>query len=325
MIVAELSGNHNGSIQNMLRLINVAKECGANAVKFQTYTPDTLTIKSDESEFVIQEGPWCGRTYWDLYQEAHTPWEWFPEMIAECKKIGIDWFSTPFCTKSVEFLEGLGCERYKISSFDIDDLSLLRAVRETGKPIIISTGAASLQEIKLAMSVLSNSAKDITLLHCISEYPANVSAMKLCNITLLMNQFNCKVGISDHSHGDIIPVAATVMGVTMIEKHLCLDKSDFGPDSFFSMEPNAFKLMVESVRAIDASLGEPPSFKTSTARYRKSLFAACDIKKGQSLEGKLKVARPCIGIQVGDIDRVKGRLASSDIKIGSPIRWSDLA
>lgn len=323
IIVAELSGNHNGSLDRMLELIRVAKECGADAVKFQCYTPDTLAIKSNKECFQIKDGPWAGKTYYDLYQEAHTPREWFPAMVSECKKADIEWFATPFDKSSLRFLESIDCPRYKISSFDIDDFGLIRAVRDTGKHIILSTGMAEIKDIKLAVSVIGRIG--YSLLHCVSEYPAEAKDMALYKIRSLQEDFGVFVGLSDHSNGSHVAVAATALSAFMIEKHLCLNRADGGPDAHFSMEPAEFKQMVKEVKDIHVALTSVRPDKIDR-KYMKSAYATKMIPKGGTLtENNTMLARPRIGIDAGNYENALNRIADKDIEAGSPVTWGDLA
>ncbi|MDP4840378.1 MAG: pseudaminic acid synthase, partial [Alphaproteobacteria bacterium] len=242
-IIAELSGNHNGDINRAIKIIHAACDAGADAVKLQTYTADTITLNCDKQDFLIKGGLWDGYKLYDLYKEAHTPWEWHRELFAVAKKMGIKLFSSPFDETAVDFLEELGCPIYKIASFEITHHPLLEYISKTGKPVIMSTGMASIQEIEEAVNViLKSKCPDLTLLHCVSEYPAPVEATNLCTMLDLKERFpGVRIGLSDHSLGTTVAVAAIALGAEVIEKHLTLARVDGGVDSAFSLEPHEFK------------------------------------------------------------------------------------
>ena len=271
-IIAEISANHNGSLDRALKTILAAKQSGADAVKIQSYTPDTMTIKSDKKDFMISKGLWSGRSLFDLYSEAYTPFEWHSSLFEYARKVGISLFSTPFDETAVDLLESLETPAYKIASFELVDLPLIKYVAKKGKPMLISTGMASLQEIGSAIKTArSNGCKDIAIFHCISSYPTSLNQANLRLIELLKNEFKVQVGLSDHTTGNLAGIVATGLGVTLIEKHLTLSRSDGGVDSEFSMEPTEMKKFVEDCRAAFSSLGSTV-FKRSDLELEKKYF-----------------------------------------------------
>ena len=248
-IVAELSANHNGDLNNAIKLIEAAKDCGVDAVKLQTYTPDTMTIDCDNEEFMINEGLWSGKTLYELYKEAFTPWEWHQQLFNKASELDITIFSTPFDTTSVDFLENLNVPAYKIASFEINDVNLIKKVALTGKPVILSTGMANYDEINTAVTVLKdNSCSNICLLHCVSGYPTNYDELNLQTIMDMKKSFDVVVGLSDHTLEKIVPISAVASGASVIEKHLTLSRSNAGPDNSFSIEPDELNEMVNNVK-----------------------------------------------------------------------------
>ena len=328
IIIAELSANHNGSINTAKKTIYEAKNAGSDAIKLQTYTADTLTIDSSNSEFVLNQGTiWDGRTLYDLYKEAHTPWEWHNELQDYCNELGLIFFSSPFDQTAVDFLEELHVPMYKIASFEITDVPLIRYAASKGKPMIISTGIATIEEIEeaiLACKEVGN--EDITLLKCTSQYPASIEDANLLTIEDMRTRFHVKVGLSDHTMGDVVATTAASMGITMIEKHFILDRSLGGPDAAFSMEPKEFKLMVERVREVEKALGivdyEMNEKKQKSRVFSRSLFVVNDIKQGEVFSiDNVRSIRPGYGLPPKHIDEVIGRVATMNLEKGTPLKW----
>lgn len=327
-IIAELSANHNQDYDIAIKTIEAVKECGADAVKIQTYSPDTMTINCHNEHFLIDHGTlWDGRYLYELYQDAYTPWEWQKGLKEEAENLGLVFFSTPFDLTAVDFLESLGIPLYKIASFEITDLNLIEYVASKGKPIIISTGIATLADIDDALTVCRNAGNNqITLLKCTSAYPAPVEDANLLTIPNLKQTFNVDVGLSDHSFGSVLPVAAIALGAKVIEKHFILDKKIGGPDAGFSMEPNDFKEMVESIRNAEKALGYVEYKLTDkqkiNRKFSRSLFVVKDIKAGESLtEANIRIIRPGDGMHPKYYKQVLGKKARSDIKLGTPLQW----
>ena len=326
-IIAEMSANHGQNIKEAIRIIDAAKESGADAVKLQTYTPDTITIDCDNEYFTIKDTIWKGRKLYELYAEAFTPWEWHAELKNYAEKIGLDCFSTPFDPTAVDFLEKLNVDVYKIASFEIIDLPLIRHIARTKKPVIMSTGMASLAEIHEAVATLKqNGCPEVALLKCTSAYPALASEMNLRTIPNLSETFNVPVGLSDHTLGIGVAVASVALGACIIEKHFTLDRKVPGPDSSFSLEPAEFRELVNSVRLTEQALGEVHYGTTSTEKqsrvFRRSLFAIQDIKSGETFtDANVRSIRPGDGLQPKYLDIVLGKKARQDIKRGTPISW----
>lgn len=328
-IVAEVSANHNQDFGRAVKLIEAAKEAGADAVKLQTYTPDTLTIDSDREYFRIGGGTlWDGRTLYDLYGEAYTPWAWQPKLKAVADDLGIDFFSTAYDPSAVDFLEELGVPAHKVASFELVDIPLIEKMARTGKPLIISTGMASLEEIRDAVEAARGAgARQIVLLKCTSAYPAPPNEMHLRAIPHLAETFHVPVGLSDHTLGIAVPVAAVVLGACIIEKHLTLSRRIAGPDSAFSLEPDEFKAMMESVRTAEKALGEIRYGGTEReARshvFRRSLFVVEDMKAGELFtEENVRSIRPGHGLAPKHLKDVLGRQAARDITRGTPLEWT---
>ena len=324
-IVAEMSGNHNKKIENALAIIKKAKECGADAIKLQTYTADTITINHSGPGFIIKGGLWNKQKLYDLYQEAHTPWEWHKELFDYAKNIGISIFSSPFDETAVDFLEELGTKAYKIASPEIVDLPLIRKVAKTQKPVIISTGMASLKEIKEAIqTVRENGNQNLIVLHCTSAYPTPIEEANLSTIKKISDEFNVLVGLSDHSMGTKVSCYACLLGSCLIEKHFTLDRSKGGVDSNFSLEPKELSTLVKESKAIRSILGSPSFSPTKSESIslsgRRSLYATRDIKKGEVFTNKnIKSIRPGMGIKPKYIDKILGLKAKKDIKFGDPL------
>lgn len=326
-IVAEMSGNHGQSFEQAVEILKAAKAAGADAIKLQTYTADTLTIDCDAPPFRIHEGLWAGRNLYELYQEAHTPWDWQPKLKQLAEELSIDLFSTPFDDSAVDFLEALGVTAYKVASFEMIDNALLQKVARTGKPIIMSTGMATLAEIENAvMTLRGDGANQIALLKCTSAYPAPPEEMNLRTIPHLSEAFEVPVGLSDHTLGIAVPVAAVALGACIIEKHFTLSRSAPGPDNAFSLEPHEFKAMVEAVRTIEGALGKvhySVSENEEKSRvFRRSLFVVEDVRAGDELTSKnVRSIRPGFGLPPRYLDEVLGRYASRNISRGTPLSW----
>lgn len=327
-VVAELSANHNGSVERAESIIRAAADAGAQAVKLQTYTADTLTIPCDNSYFRIKGTLWEGRTLHDLYREAHTPWEWTPRLIALTHDLGMDCFSSPFDATAVDFLEQCGVSRYKVASFEIVDIPLLKKIASTGKPVIVSTGMASLAEIDEAVRTLrENGAGELTLLKCTSAYPALPEDANLRTIPHLAQAFRCPVGLSDHTLGSAVAVAAVSLGACMIEKHVTLSRSAGGPDSAFSMEPEEFKAMVRDIRTVEKALGNVCYDVTEKQKdsivFRRSLFVIQNVRQGEPFTPEnVRSIRPGYGLHPRYLDTVLTKRAAHDIERGTPLSWN---
>ncbi len=327
-IIAEMSANHAGSIENAKQIIRKAKECGADCIKIQTYTPDTLTIDCDNEYFKINDGTWEGENLYSLYGKAYTPWEWQAELKAEADSLGLDFFSTPFDKTAVEFLESIGIEFYKIASFELVDIPLIEYVASKGKPIIMSTGMGSFEEIEDAVNTVSGQGnKALALLKCSSAYPAVPDDMNLKTMQHMSESFNVPVGLSDHSMGSIGAVTAVAMGACIIEKHFCLSREIDNPDASFSMEPGEFKKMVEDIRIAEKAKGivsyDVSAKEKESMVFRRSIFAVRDIKKGEIFtEENIQCIRPGHGIKPKYYKEVLSKQAVRDIKRGVPIQFN---
>lgn len=327
-IVAEMSANHNHDFDQAVKLIHAAKESGADAVKLQTYTPDTITINCDNEYFHIGKGTiWEGRTLYELYQEAYTPWEWQPKLKKIAEEIGLDLFSSPFDHTAVDFLEKMNVPAYKIASFELVDLPLIRRVAQTGKPIIMSTGMATLAEIEEAVQTAREAgATQVALLKCTSAYPAAPEVINLRTIPHLAEALKVPVGLSDHTLGIAVPVAAVSLGACIVEKHFTLSRSFTGPDSTFSLEPYEFKAMVEAIRVAEKALGEVSYAVTepenASRLYRRSLFIVQDMKAGDIFsEDNVRSIRPGSGLPPKYYATVLGKRVKMDVKKGTPVLW----
>jgi pseudaminic acid synthase len=328
-IVAEISANHLQKFDYAIELIKVARKVGADAVKFQTYTPDTLTIDCDNKYFQIkQDTIWGGKTLYQLYKEAYTPWEWLPKLKKIAEKEGLIFFSSVFDKTSVDFLEKINPPAYKIASFEITDIPLIEYVARKKKPIIVSTGVATLPDIKEVVNVCKKVGNNqIILLKCVSAYPTPLEEVNLRHIPTLAKIFKTIVGISDHTTGISVPIAAVALGAKMIEKHLTLDRSLGGPDVAFSLEPQEFKEMVKNVRETERALGKA-SYKLSekvkkSRKLTRSLFVVKDIKAGEKFtEENVRSIRPGYGLPPKYFKKVVGKRAKKDIKKGTPLKWN---
>jgi pseudaminic acid synthase len=326
-IIAELSANHHQDFEQAVKIIHAAKDAGADAVKLQTYTPDTITIACDRREFRVEGTIWEGRNLHDLYGEAYTPWEWQPRLKEIANTLGLDLFSSPFDATAVDFLESMSVPAYKVASFEAVDIPLIQRIAATGKPTILSTGMATLEEIEEAVRAFRQSGgQRIALLKCTSAYPALPEEMNLRTIAELAQRFDVPVGLSDHSMDVAVPVAAVALGACIIEKHLTLSRSHPGPDSSFSLEPHEFKAMVDAVRTTEKALGKVQfgaGAKESALRaFRRSLFVVRDIKSGEAFTAEnIRSIRPGNGLHTRYLAEVLGRRAVCDIERGTPLRW----
>ena len=326
-IIAEMSANHAGSIENAKKIVHKARECGADCIKIQTYTPDTLTIDCDNEYFAIKNGTWEGENLYRLYGKAYTPWEWQADLKAEAESLGMDFFSTPFDKSAVDFLESIGIEFYKIASFELVDIPLIEYVASKGKPIIMSTGMGSFEDIQDAVNASrSQSNEKIALLKCSSAYPAVPDDMNLKTIQHMSEVFNAPIGLSDHSLGSIGAVTAVAMGACIIEKHFCLSREIENPDASFSMEPEEFKAMVNDIRTAEKAKGRVSYDVSASEResmvFRRSIFAVKDIEKGEMFtEKNIRSIRPGYGIKPKYFKDVINKYATRNIQRGTPIQF----
>lgn len=326
-IIAEMSANHAGSLARAKEIIYAAKEAGADCIKIQTYTPDTITMDCDNHFFHIDNGTWEGENLYRLYGKAYTPWEWQLELKQEAASIGIDFLSTPFDDKAVSFLESIGLEFYKIASFELIDIPLIKRVAKTNKPIVMSTGMASLGEIEEAVNAIREEGNEqIALLRCASAYPAITGEMNLATMRNMGEIFQVPVGLSDHSLGTVAAVTAVALGAKIIEKHFCISRQIDNPDSSFSMEPMEFAKMVKEIRQAELAIGNikygPTEQEKSSIMFRKSIFVSENIKKGEELtHNNIRIIRPGYGIEPKYFDSVLGQVALVDIERGTPLRF----
>ncbi|HEY0249966.1 MAG TPA: pseudaminic acid synthase, partial [Kofleriaceae bacterium] len=329
-VVAELSANHLGSKERAHAIIEAAATAGCDAIKLQTFTPETMTLDIREGDFAIADGPWAGSNLWDLYDEAHTPWEWHAELFAHGAQRGMAVFSTPFDEESAARLDKLGAPAFKIASFELIDLELIAACAKTGKPLIMSTGMASDAEIQEALETArTHGAGGIALLHCISGYPAPIEQINLRRMDSLF-QYTDIVGISDHSPGATVPIAAVARGAMMIEKHLTLARADGGPDAGFSLEPHEFAQVVQGCKDAWRCLGDGsatrPAAEKGNRKFRRSLYAAADIRPGEAFtRANVRSIRPGHGLPPRELPGLLARSAKTEIKRGTPLAWELVA
>ena len=325
-IIAEMSANHNHHLDIALETIRAAKAAGADAIKIQTYTADTLTLDSDNPDFQVGKGLWDGETLYSLYQKAYTPWEWHQAIFDEARKQGLVCFSTPFDKTAVDFLEQLGNPITKIASFEITDVGLLEYAAKKGKPMVISTGIATPDDIELAVRTCKDAGNDdITLLKCTSSYPAPIEAANLMTMVDMKQRYGVKVGLSDHTMGHDVPVAAVALGATMVEKHFIIDRSIGGPDAAFSMEKDEFAAMVKSIRNVEKALGEvvypTDPTKIKGREFSRSLYVAEDVKAGDVVtEQNVRSVRPGYGLHPKYLPEVLGKKFVKDCEMGERMR-----
>lgn len=330
-IVAEMSANHNMDYNRALQIIDAAADAGADAVKIQTYTADTITIDCDNSYFQINQGTlWDGTTLHKLYKTAYTPWEWQADLKKYTESKGMDFFSSPFDLTSIDFLEEIDVPAYKVASFEINDIPFIRKIAKTGKPIIISTGIAYLSDIELALKTCREEGNNnVILLKCTSAYPSPYEDMNLKTIQSMSETFECITGLSDHSMGYAVDIAAVAMGAKVIEKHMTLKRSDGGPDSEFSMEAEEFKEMCSQIRIAEKAIGKVTydlsDMQIKERDFSRSLFVVEDIKKGEKLtKNNIKSIRPGFGLHTKHYDTVLGKKANTDLKKGTPLAWGKI-
>jgi pseudaminic acid synthase len=327
-VVAELSANHQQDFDQAIRILHAARDAGADAVKLQTYTADTITLRSDKEYFRIAGGTlWDGRTLHDLYQEAYTPWEWQPKLKEIADELGMHLFSSAFDDSAVDFLEQMNVPAHKVASFELVDIGLIQKMAGTGKPLIMSTGMASEEEISEAVEAARGAgATEIALLKCTSAYPAPPEEANLLTIPELAQRFGCPVGLSDHTMGIVAPVVAVALGASIVEKHLCLRRADGGPDGAFSLEPQEFKAMVEAVRTAERALGAVQFVsgvqEANSRKFRRSLFVVENVKKGEVFtKQNVRSIRPADGLHPRHFNEVLGKRAAFDVERGTPLRW----
>ncbi len=330
-VIAELSGNHNGEIGRAFALMEMAKACGADAVKLQTYTADTMTIDCSNDDFQIKGGLWGGRNLYSLYQEAQTPWDWHAPLFAKGRELGITVFSTPFDESAVALLEQLETPAYKIASFELVDLELIRCVAKTGKPTIISTGMGTPDDIGEAVAAFRDAGgRELILLHCVSGYPSPADQSNLRRIPLLADKYRCSVGLSDHTLGTEVAIAATSLGACIIEKHVTLARSDGGPDAAFSLEPHELSALVKGVEAAHAALGTGSDIRAEVEQanviFRRSIYVVRDIQPGEVLSREnIRVIRPGFGIAPKHLPQVLGKKSKQTIARGTALQWDLIA
>jgi len=329
LIIAEMSGNHNQSLKRALEIVEEAAKTGVHALKLQTYTPDTITLDLEENEFFIEDknNLWKGKSLYKLYQEAHTPWDWHETIMKKANELGLLCFSTPFDNSAVDFLEELKVPAYKISSFENSHLPLIKKVASTGKPMIISTGMASIAELDEMVSVIRNEGcEKFVLLKCTSTYPASPQNSNLLTLPHMRELFDCEVGLSDHTLGIGVAVSAIALGATVIEKHFTLSRKDGGVDSAFSMEPIEMKQLVSETERAKQSLGKitygPTKAELVSTVYRQSLYIAKDLKKGDPLNKEnLRIVRPGLGLPPKYYDLILGKKVTQNLKKGTALKW----
>lgn len=329
-IIAEISANHNGDINKALRLIEIAKESGADAVKMQTYTADTMTLDVDKDDFKIRSGLWKGYTLYDLYKEAHTPWDWHEKMFNHAKEVGITLFSSPFDETAVDFLETLNTPAYKIASFEATDTPLIEYIAKKNKPMIMSTGMANLEEITESVDVIKKAGNDqLVLLHCISAYPAMAKDYNLKTIQDLSQKFNVITGLSDHTLGTATSVASVSLGASVIEKHFIEDRNDKGPDSEFSLEPDELKKLCEETKIAWEAVGEVnykrKAQEESNAVFRRSIYFSEDLDKGDIIsKANIRRIRPGFGLEPKYFYELLGKKVIKNVEKGQPVSWDTI-
>lgn len=331
-IIAEMSGNHNQDIQKAYKIINAASKAGVDAIKLQTYTPDTITIDCDNKYFQVKVNKaWKGQTLYNLYKKAYTPWGWQPKLKKYAESKGLICFSTPFDDTAIDFLEKMRVQLYKVASFEIVDIPLLERIGKTRKPVIMSRGMATEKEIKLAIKTLKKSGcPAIALLHCVSSYPSLPEQMNLATIPDMSKRFNIFTGLSDHTLGTAVSVGSIPLGASIIEKHLTLKRSEGGPDAAFSLEPNEFKNLVQSIRTVEKAMGKP-SYKAERQEseniiFRKSIFVVKEIKKGEKFTHKnIRSIRPGYGLGPKNLKKIIGKKANKLLAKGTPLNWQVIA
>lgn len=330
-VIAEISANHNGDLVQALRIIDAAVEAGADAVKIQTYRPDTITLKSDAPDFQITEGLWAGHTLYDLYEWAHTPWEWHEALFAHAAKRGMTLFSSPFDPTAVDLLESLGTPAYKIASFEAVDLPLIRYVATQGKPMIISTGMADLEEITEAVKAArEGGCQELALLHCVSGYPAPAADYNLATIADMAARFGVPVGLSDHTLDNTTAIASVALGACIIEKHMTLDRKGGGPDDSFSLEPDEFAALCRDARVAWEAAGKVDygrkSSEVANVKFRRSLYFVQDMKTGEVItEDRVRSVRPGYGLSPKALDTIIGRTVIRDVTKNCPVTQDDIA
>ena len=325
MIVAEMSGNHGGSLENALMTVNAVKATGADAIKLQTYTADTITLNCDAEDFVVKgTALWDNQRLYDLYSKAYTPWEWHEAIYKEAQRVGLVCFSTPFDNTAIDLLEGLGNPIYKVASPEITDLALIKNMARTGKPMIISTGTAMAEDIELAIEACKSVGNnDITILKCTTEYPAAIEDANLQTMVDFKTRFGVKVGLSDHTMGADVALAAVALGAVVIEKHFIIDRSIGGPDAAFSMNQDEFTQMVRSIRNIEKAISNPAYYETDSSKikgreYNRSLYVAEDIKAGEVFtEKNIRSVRPGYGLHPKYLPQILGKQSNQDLKTGT--------
>lgn len=327
-IIAEMSANHLMDFDRAVKIIEAAKQAGADAIKLQTYTPDTITLDSEKSYFQITQGTiWDGTTLHKLYQQAYTPWEWQPELKKIAEEMGLVCFSSPFDSTAVDFMEEMQMPAYKIASFEITDIPLIRQTAATGKPVIISTGIAHQEDIDLALKTCLEAGNDqVALLKCTTAYPSPYEDINLHSIPMLAEDFHCISGLSDHTLGQTVAIGAVAMGAKIVEKHLTLSRKDGGADAAFSMEPGEFREMVDQIRLIEKALGERTYQLTekqeNSRQHSRSLFVVRDVKKGEVFTtDNVRSIRPANGLHTKYYEQILGAVASEDIEAGEPLAW----
>jgi N-acetylneuraminate synthase len=329
-VIAELSANHNGRLDTALRIVEAAKAAGADAIKLQTYRPDTITLPATGEGFVIHGGLWDGRTLYDLYQQAHMPWEWHKPLFERARELGITIFSSPFDTTAVDLLEDLNAPVYKIASFEAVDLPLIRYVARTGKPMIISTGMADAEEIAEAVDAArAGGCQELALLHCVSGYPAPAADYNLRTLADMSARFGTVIGLSDHTLDNTTAIAAVALGAALIEKHFTLDRSGGGPDDSFSLEPPELAQLVQGARTAWDALGRVDygrkSSETGNAQFRRSLYYVRALRAGDTVTADaVRSVRPGFGLAPKHLEQVIGRRVQRDVAMHTPVRWEDL-